>query len=69
VEVKASKIDDVEGVDVSYHRLAHKVPAHLDDGAEGVDEGYPKKVREWVPPTQGQKGVVAEQDAARQCAS
>jgi hypothetical protein len=68
--VKASKIDDVEGVDVSYHRLAHKVPDHLDDGAEDVDEGYPKKVGERDPlTTQGQMEVGAEQDAAQQCAS
>lgn len=67
--MKASKIDDVEGVDVSYHRLAHKVPAHLDDVAEGVDEGYPKKVRVRAPPTQDQMEVEAEQDAVQQCAS
>lgn len=73
-DVKPCKIDDVEGVDASYHRLAHTAPAHFDDAAEDAhgDCCLRRKECELAPlkKIQRQLQEVAEgQVSVPQCAS
>ena len=66
---KRRKIDDVEGVDASYRRLAHKAPGQSDDDVEDGHEYSQRTVggRDHWKPCLGQ--VVAERAGAQRCAS
>ena len=66
---KPRKIDDVEGVDAPYRRLAHKAPAQFDGDVEDRHECFQRTVhgRDHWKPCHAQ--VVAERAAARRCAS